>query len=111
MVRSIAPFFLSPIVLMTDECADKLFAKLWCGAVIEGLLVDADSQPLRDLLAKSQIETAETCEFQKIMHDLRQKQRQTSKMQSILKGLNLGGQNVQMFNGANFGTKEYMIIF
>lgn len=66
-------------------------------AANKGLELDASSVALQDLLKQAQIETAETPEVQAQMHKFRQEKRKDAKLQDLMKGLNMGGQNIQMF--------------
>ena len=57
---------------------------------------------LLDLHTKCKLETVESPEFQKQIHQLRVNKRRDAKMQQLLSGLNMGGMGgVQMFNGMN----------
>jgi hypothetical protein len=70
------------------------------GLKLEGTVPVAKG--LVDLLTKCQLETKESPEFQKQIHQLRVNKRRDAKMQQLLAGLNMGGMGgVQMFNGMN----------
>lgn len=70
------------------------------GLKLEGTVPVAKG--LLDLHTKCKLETKESPEFQKQIHQLRLNKRRDAKMQQLLKGLNLGGMGgVQMFNGMN----------
>jgi len=66
-------------------------------AATAGLAIDPNSTALQDLLKQAQVETAETPETQKQLHELRKQKRQDAKMQDLMRGLNLQGQNIQCF--------------
>jgi tetratricopeptide (TPR) repeat protein len=70
-----------------------------------GLQLDSTvpvAKGLLDLHTKCKLETKESPEFQKQIHQLRLNKRRDAKMQQLLKTLNLGGMGgVQMFNGMN----------
>lgn len=63
-----------------------------------GLAVDSNSAVLQDLLKQAQVETAETLEVQKHLHELRKQKKQDAKMQDLMRGLNLQGHNLQCFS-------------
>jgi len=66
-----------------------------------GTSIDQSSSALQDLLKQAQVETREPPEVQKKMHELREKKRQDSKLQELMRGLNMQGNNIQMFNGSD----------
>jgi len=72
-------------------------------AALKGLDIDASSVALQDLLKQAQTETKEPLEAQKHMHKLRKDKAQEQKMQGLLKGLNMGGNGVQMFSPGGMG--------
>jgi len=67
-------------------------------AAKRGLDVDPSSLALQDLLKQAQVETREPLAVQKQMHKLREEKRQDAKLQEMMKGLNMQGNNIQMFN-------------
>jgi len=67
-------------------------------AARKGLTLDPASKPLEDLLKQAQTETAEPLAVQQKMHQLRQEKRQDAKLQDLMRGLNMQGNNIQMFN-------------
>ena len=68
-------------------------------AAAAGLAISPDNAALESMLERCKVETAETAAVQKSMHQFRNEKRQDAKMQKIISSLNMGGQNVQMFNG------------
>eukprot|EP00928_Gymnodinium_smaydae_P024349 TRINITY_DN19722_c0_g1_i1.p1 TRINITY_DN19722_c0_g1~~TRINITY_DN19722_c0_g1_i1.p1 ORF type:complete len:418 (+),score=109.73 TRINITY_DN19722_c0_g1_i1:52-1305(+) len=66
-----------------------------------GLAIDASNVALQESLKQAQIETAEPLDVQEKMHQLRKEKRQDAKLQDLMKGLNMQGQNIQMFNGSD----------
>jgi len=71
-----------------------------------GLAIDPSSTALQDLLKQAQTETCEPLEVQKQMHKLRQEKKQDAKLQDLMRGLNMQGQNVQMFNPGAGGAGD-----
>jgi tetratricopeptide (TPR) repeat protein len=67
-------------------------------AARKGLELDSSSVALQDLLKQAETETRETPEVQAQMHKFRQEKKQDAKMQELMKGLNMQGNNIQMFN-------------
>jgi hypothetical protein len=72
-------------------------------AAAAGLAISPDNAALESMLERCKVETAETAAVQKSMHQFRNEKRQDAKMQKIISSLNMGGQNVQMFNGMGGG--------
>ena len=75
-----------------------------------GLATDPDNAPLKETLAKAQVDSNESPEFQRHIHELRKKQRQDAKMQALLAKLNLGG-NVKMLGGGGNGMADLQSMF
>merc|ERR1711972_908444 len=64
----------------------------------KGLELDSSSTALQELLKQAQTETKEPLEVQRHMHQLREQKRQDAKLQDLMRGLNMGGNNIQMFS-------------
>merc|ERR1712224_1146479 len=70
-----------------------------------GLAIDPANVPLNDMLKQAQVETKETPEVQRLVHKMREEKRQDQKLQQVLQGLNMGGnQNFQVFNPSQFAN-------
>jgi len=74
------------------------FAKGYSRQARKGLELDSSSVALQDLLKQAEIETRETPEVQAQMHKFRQEKKQDAKLQELMKGLDMQGNNIQMFN-------------
>jgi len=72
-------------------------------AAKKGLEISSENAALQELLKQAQAETKESPEAQAHMHKLRADKRQDAKLQDLMKGLNMGGNNIQMFNPGSGG--------